>query len=163
MNCPGYELLACPAFPCDQNGAVGWSSPSHQLINIAHRLALADDDVSLIFRLQLLTEMLVLNHQGFSFQSPVNGNPQCIRGKRLGDIVIRSQFYGLYSRFDGRIPCHYQDSHTRIQLLQSTKRFDSPRAGHFQIKEDKVEWFAAKFFNGPFPTVCNTNFVAFFF
>ena len=117
VDCLGDKFFACPAFPCDQYGRVGWRNPFDQFKDLLHGIASADDFVKMVLLLQSFSKQYILQDQFLVLYDFFYLHLDFVGIERFNKIIKRPFFHGLYGRVHGGIGGHHKDFRILDDLL----------------------------------------------
>src|SRR5512141_919976 len=93
MNRPRHQFLSRAALAGHEYIALARGRVAHHTEGLADLWTVADDILKRIPRLDLRAKDDVLHLQPFLFQSPPDRDPDFIRSKRFGNVIVDPLFY----------------------------------------------------------------------
>ena len=135
----GHQLLAGAALAQDQDVALGRRGELDQVVDLLHRLALADQVVEPEALAELLLQVPVLGGEPPLVQPLADGEHHLFVLERLGDVVegpLAHRLDGALDRGEGGDHHHHQVGIAPADLAQ---HLHAVHAGEHEVEEDEVD------------------------
>src|SRR5581483_851748 len=132
------QLLPRPALAGDENGAFALCDETHGLVNLHHRLGVADDVLDAIPAPDFFLETLQLARKLRFLQSALDAQSELVDVERLRHVVESTGLLGGECGARGVKGGQHDDLSVRVNLLDLSQRLESVGARHHNVEQDDV-------------------------
>ena len=139
---PGDHLLPGARFSGDQNRRLGGGYLRHQVQELRHGCAAADEVSTVEAGAQAFPEHPVLLLQVRVLQGPLQGKPQLVEVEGFCQVVVGPLLEGLDGRLHGGVGRHEDDGQGRVEPADFLQGLEPGDADHPDVHEDEIEGVA---------------------
>ncbi len=138
MDGPGHQFLAGAAFPGDQDVDPAAGDLLDQVVDLLHRLALADQAAEGVTPAQLLFQLDVFLAQVLALQGVFDDEADLFVLEGLGDVVVGPLLHRLDRLFGGGKGGDHDHHRFGEALLDVGEQLEPAQTRHLDIADDQI-------------------------